>query len=69
MAHLAKLVIFHVNVNTCQNFNLPHMFIAFLLKKLIFWDEKFQINKWYPNMIQTMWNEMVTYTFNFHKDF
>ncbi len=24
MTHLAMLVIFHVNVITCQNFNLPH---------------------------------------------
>jgi hypothetical protein len=22
---------------------------------------------WYPNMVQTIWNDMVQYTFNFHK--
>jgi hypothetical protein len=22
---------------------------------------------WYPNMVQTMWNDMLQYTFNFHK--
>jgi hypothetical protein len=32
MAHLTKLVIFHVNVNTCQNFNLPHMYRIFVKK-------------------------------------
>jgi Na+-transporting NADH:ubiquinone oxidoreductase subunit NqrB len=24
---------------------------------------------WYPNMVQTMWNDMVQYTFNFHKNY
>jgi hypothetical protein len=26
MAHLAMLLILHVNVITCQSFNLPHIF-------------------------------------------
>jgi len=26
MAHLAMVVIFHVNVITCQNFDLPHIY-------------------------------------------
>jgi len=43
MAHLAMLVIFHVNVITCENFNLPHIYYIFA-KKLIFWNEKFPIN-------------------------
>jgi hypothetical protein len=29
MAHLAMLVIFHVNMITCQNFNLPHIYHIF----------------------------------------
>ncbi len=36
MAHLAKLVIFHVNVNTCQIFYLPHMFVTFVFEMKIF---------------------------------
>jgi len=28
----------------------------------------FKLVIWYPNMVQTMWNDMVQYTFNFHKD-
>jgi hypothetical protein len=38
------LVIFHVNVITYQNFNLPYSYHIKLLRKLIFWDEKIQIN-------------------------
>jgi len=43
VAHLAILVIFHVNVITFQIFNLPHIYCMFV-KKLIFWNEKIQIN-------------------------
>jgi hypothetical protein len=43
MAHLPMFVMFHVNVITCQNFNLPH-FYSIIVKKLIFWYQKFQIN-------------------------
>jgi len=32
MAHLAMLVIIHVNVITCQNFNLPHIYCIFVGK-------------------------------------
>jgi len=31
-AHLAMLVIFHVNVIICQNFNLPHICHIFVEK-------------------------------------
>jgi hypothetical protein len=30
MAHLATLVIFHMNVVICQNLNLPHIYRIFL---------------------------------------
>jgi len=43
MAHLLMLVIFHVNVIICQNFNLPCIYCIFA-KKLIFWYENFQIS-------------------------
>jgi hypothetical protein len=50
-------------------FSIYHTFIASLLIKIIFWDEKFQINHMISNiMVQTMWNDMVQYTFNFHKN-
>ncbi len=32
MTHLVKLVIFHVNVITCQFFNLPHIYCLFVEK-------------------------------------
>ncbi len=32
MAHLAMLVIIHVNVITCQTFNLPHTYCIFIEK-------------------------------------
>ncbi len=51
MAHLLMLVIFHVNVIICQNFNLPCIYCIFA-KKLIF--KIFKLVTWYPNMIQTM---------------
>jgi len=28
----------------------------------------FKLVTWYPNMVQIMWNDMVQYTFNFHKN-
>ncbi len=43
MAHLAMLVIFHVNVITCEIFNLPHIYYIFA-KKLILCIENFPIN-------------------------
>ncbi len=33
MAHLAMLVMFYVNVITCQNFNLPNIYRIFARKK------------------------------------
>jgi hypothetical protein len=32
MAHVAMLIIFHVNVITCQIFNLPHIYRIFVEK-------------------------------------
>ncbi len=32
MAHLAMLVIFYVDVISCQNFNLPHIYCIFVGK-------------------------------------
>ncbi len=31
--------------------------------------KNFKLVTWYSNMVQTMWNDMVQYTFNFHKDY
>jgi hypothetical protein len=67
MAPLAMLVIFHVNVITCQNFNLPHIYHVFVEKNSCFEMKIFKLVTWYPNMVQNMWNDMVQYTFNFHK--
>jgi hypothetical protein len=32
MAHLTMLVIFYVDVISCQNFNLPHIYHIFVKK-------------------------------------
>ncbi len=36
MVHLVMLVIFHMNVITCQNFNLPHIYYIFVRKTHFF---------------------------------
>jgi hypothetical protein len=54
MAHLAMLVIFHVNVITCQIFNLPHIYHNFVGKNSFFEMKIFKLITWYPNMVQTM---------------
>jgi len=57
------LVIFYVDVIVCQNFNLPQIYrISFFEMKI------YKLVTWYPNMVHIMWNDMVQYTFNFHKD-
>jgi hypothetical protein len=48
------LVIFHMNVITCQIFNLPHIYHIFAIKKPFFEMKIFKLITWYPNMIQTM---------------
>jgi hypothetical protein len=45
MAHLVLLFIFHVNVITCQNFNLPHIYCIFVEKTLFFEMIFFQISQ------------------------
>jgi hypothetical protein len=68
MVHLAMLVIFHVNIITYQNFNLPQNYCIFARKKSFFEMKNFKLITWYPNKVQIMWNDMVQYTFNFHGD-
>jgi hypothetical protein len=68
MAHLVMLVIFYVNAIACQFFNLSHIYSIFV-EKTHFWDGKFQISHMISNiMVQTMWNDIVQYTFNCHKN-
>jgi hypothetical protein len=54
MTHLAMLVIFHVNVIICQNFNLPHIYHIFAEKNSCFEMKIFKLITWYPNMVQNM---------------
>jgi hypothetical protein len=68
MAHLAMLVIFHVNVIICQIFNLPHIYCIFVEKTHFLLIIFFKLVTWYTNMVLIMWNDMVQYTFNFHKN-
>jgi hypothetical protein len=51
MAHLAMLVIIHVNMIICQNFNLPHTYCIFVGKAYFFEMKTFKLVTWYPNMI------------------
>jgi len=68
MAHLAMLVVFHMNVITCQNFNLPHIYYIFARKIHFLKKKNFRLITWYTNMVLIMWNDMVQYTFNFHQN-
>jgi hypothetical protein len=43
MAHLVMLIIFYVNLITCQVFDVPRIYHIFA-EKFHFWDEIFQIN-------------------------
>jgi hypothetical protein len=54
MAHVAILIIFHVNVITCQNFNLPHIYHICAKKNSFFEMKIFKLITWYPNMVQNM---------------
>jgi len=50
MSNLAMFVIFHVNVITCQNFNIPHIYHIFVEKNhFLKWN--FQIN----HMVSKTW--------------
>ncbi len=52
------LVIFHLNVIICKNFNLPHIYHIFVGKKSFFEMKLFKLVTWYPNMVQTILNDM-----------
>jgi hypothetical protein len=54
MAHLIMLVIFYVDVISCQNFNLPHIYHIFVKKTPFFEMKIFKVVTWYPNMIHIM---------------
>jgi hypothetical protein len=54
MAHVAILIIFHVNVITCQIFNLPHIYHICVKKNSFFEMKIFKLITWYPNMVQNM---------------
>jgi hypothetical protein len=58
------LVIFYVDVISCQNFNLPHI----LLKKPIFRDEILQIIHMLSKHCSYYVKLHGSITFNFHKD-
>jgi len=68
MAHLIMLVIFHVNAQLLVKFSIYHTFITSFLKNSFFKMKIFKLITWYPNMVQTMCNDMGQYIFNFHKN-
>jgi hypothetical protein len=49
-AYLVMLVIFHMNMITCQIFNLPHIYPIFAEKNPFFEMKIFKLVIWYPNM-------------------
>jgi hypothetical protein len=62
------IVILYVDVIFHQNLNLPHIYCIFV-KKISFFEMKiYKLITWYPNMVHIMWNDMIQYTFKFHKD-
>jgi hypothetical protein len=52
-------VIFQVNVLTCQNFKLSHIYCIFVFKISFFEMKFFKLVIWYPNIVPNMWNDMV----------
>jgi hypothetical protein len=58
-------IAFHVNVIVYQIFNLPHIYHIFF--KTFFYMKILKFLMWFTNTIQTMWNQIVKYIFNFHK--
>jgi hypothetical protein len=80
----ASLVIKIINFNEIKNSPssyVCHLLCDFLSKfqftthllhlcsKISFFDMKiYKLITWYPNMVHIMWNDMVQYTFNFHKN-
>jgi hypothetical protein len=53
MAHLVKLVIFHVNVITCEIFNLPPIYCIFARKThFLRWKISNNLVTWYPNYVK-----------------
>ncbi len=61
MAHLNFSYACHLpyELITCQNLNLPHIYCIFVFKNSFFEMKNFKLVAWYPNMVQTMWNDMV----------
>jgi hypothetical protein len=60
-------VIFYVDMIICQIFNLPHIYRILAKKKSFFEMKNFKLVTCYPSMVHIMSNDMVQYTFNFHK--
>ncbi len=54
MAHLTMLVIFYVDVISCQIFNLPHVYCIFAGKNSVFEMKFFKLVTSYPNMVHIM---------------
>jgi hypothetical protein len=54
MTHLAMLVIFYVDVISCQNFNLPHIYRIFVQKNSFFEMKIYKLVTWYPNVVHIM---------------
>jgi len=61
------LIVFHVNVIVYQISNLSHIYHILFLKTFIYM-KILKFFMWFTNTIQTMWNQIVKYIFNFHKN-
>jgi len=49
--------------------SIYHKFISFLVKKSFIEMKNFKLVTWYLNMVHIMWNDIIQYTFNFHKNY
>jgi hypothetical protein len=60
MAHLTFLVIYHLKVIVCQNFNLSHTY-SYCLEKNHLWCDNYQTFHIAHKHIQIIWNQNISY--------
>jgi hypothetical protein len=62
--------IFYVDVIVLSKFQFTTDLSHFCWKNSFFEMKIYKlIITWYPNMVHIMWNDMVQYIFNFHKNY
>jgi hypothetical protein len=59
IAHLVYIVIFHLKMIFCQNFNLPHINGHYHLENTHSWYDNYQNLHMTPKLISIIWNHNV----------